>query len=138
MSQELDTQLLAKGVDRRHGSRPITHKKADNLHTGGKKHMSSIKGDVFFDIIYRKVNPYNTAFMAKKYRLYPICFLCALLYFSCNEVSYIPRDGREVIPRDNSSLTLDGLIEYQKRELLAKDLIENRSHFAKTFTPLKV
>jgi len=125
-------------VDGMHGSRPITQQKANNLHADRKKLMKSIKVAVFFDIIYPKVISHNTVFIAKKYRLHPIYISLGLLYFLCDKVRNIPRARVGVAPRCVSWVSSNGLIRYQHRKLLATDLIENRSHFAKTFTPLKV
>ncbi|MEI9478094.1 MAG: hypothetical protein WCO26_16175 [Deltaproteobacteria bacterium] len=120
------------------GSRPITQQKANNLHAGREKLMKSIKVAVFFDIIYPKVISHNTVFIATKYMLRLIYFSLALLYFVYNGQEYIPREKGGGAPRCVFWVSSNGLIRYQHRKLLATALFEKRSHFANTFTPLKV
>jgi hypothetical protein len=121
-----------------HGSRPITQQKTNNLHAGRKKFMQSIKVAVFFDIMHPKMSSHNTVFISKKYRLHLIYISLSLLYFLSDKVRNMPRARGGVAPGHIFLAFSNGSIRYQNRKLLAKDLIENRSHFAKTFTPLKV
>ena len=100
--------------------------------------MKSIKVPVFFDIIYPKVISHNTVFIAKKYRLHLIYISLGLLYFVCDKVRNVLGARGEVAPGRIFLAFSNGWLRYKNRKLLAKDLIENRSHFAKTFTPLKV
>ena len=100
--------------------------------------MQSIKGAVFFDIMHPKMISHNTVFIARKYRLHLIYISIGLLYFLSEKVRNVPRARGEVAPGRVFSAFSNGWVRYKNRELLAKDLIEKRSRFAKTFTPLKV
>ena len=100
--------------------------------------MKPIKVTVFFDIIYPKVISHNTVFIAMKYMLHLIYISLGLLYFVCDKVRDIPRARGGSCSRAFFLAFSNGWVRYKNRKLLAKDLIENRSHFAKTFTPLKV
>jgi hypothetical protein len=125
-------------VDGMNGLRPITQEKTNNLHAGRKKLMKSIKVAVFFDIIYPKGDPSNTVFISMKYRLHLIYFSLGLLYFLCDKMANIPRASGGSCSTALFLAFSNRWERYKNRKLLAKDLIENRSHFAKTFTPLKV
>ena len=100
--------------------------------------MQSIKGAVFFDIMHPKVIWHNTVFIAKKYRLHLIYISLGWLYFLNEKVRNVPRATGGVASGRVFLAFSNGCVRYKNRELLAKDLIEKRSHFAKTLTPLKV
>ena len=100
--------------------------------------MKSIKVAVFFDIIYPRVISHYTVFIARKYRLHLIYISLGLIYFLFDKVRKVPRARGEVDPGHIFWAFSNGCVRYKNRKLLAKDLIENRSHFAKTFTPLEV
>ena len=80
---------------------------------------------------------HNTVSAGIKYRLYLIYFPVGLVYFS-SIISYAPEGRVQAAPVHTLLVLLDKYAGYRKRKLLAKDLIEIRSPFAKTFTPLKV
>jgi len=83
------------------------------------------------------VKAHNTVSAGPKYRLYLIYFSLGLLYLSI-EARYLPGGKAQAAPGCTFLLFLNNSIGYRKRKLLATDLFEIRSHFAKTFTPLKV
>jgi outer membrane usher protein FimD/PapC len=99
--------------------------------------MMSTKEAIFFNTVYIQADSQNTVFISMKYRLHLIYLSLGLSYFLSN-VKYVLKASGGVASVHYLLAFSNVFGRYKNRRLLAKDLIENRSHFAKTFTPLKV